>query len=504
MALIGTSCLSFAQENVATENPYDQYYTNLPIEIEHVQPVVFKDTTVNLKVYLKKTGYQMGTLATQAIQAGIDELSATGGGHLVIPRGTWETGPIELKSGVDLHLSKGATLLMTSDRREYYKPDKKGNLPSKCVPGIVAKKVKNIGITGEGTIDGQGIYWRPIKEKKLFKNNNDEADHKAWEEVITLGGFFEQDDKTYRIWYPYGIKDFNGNPIPDIASNAKDQEGLRNNLVDITVAENVLIQGVTITNSPKFHLVPRQVHNLIIDGVTIWCPWWAQNGDAMDIGNSRRVLVVNTKLNCGDDGLCMKAGAGQKGADLGPNSDFLLRYDTVYRAHGGFVIGSEFSGGMEKIIVKDCLFDGTDIGLRFKSAAGRGGITRDIYCEDIVMRNIREEVIFFEGGYADKRASGKSATANDQKDAFFPDWGNITFRNITAAMVRSIIKATGSTIWVHDMKFENMNIYSVLKEPLILEKCKDFNFTGCNYTGGEKNSIKDCKNILYNGNKLDK
>ena len=164
------------------QSKYEQYYQNLPIEIEHVQPITFPDTTVNLKVYLKQLpGFKMGDLCTEAIQRGLDELSAAGGGHFVIPRGVWVTGPIELRNNVDLHLLKGATLQMTSDRREYIKPDKKGKVPGKCRPGISGKNVKNIGITGEGTIDGQGIYWRPIKEKKLFKNNNSEEDHNAWQ-----------------------------------------------------------------------------------------------------------------------------------------------------------------------------------------------------------------------------------------------------------------------------------------------------------------------------------
>ncbi len=486
---------------------YEQYYEGIPIEIEQVKPVVFPDTTVNLKVYLKQLeGFKMGDLCTEAIQRGIDELSAAGGGHFVIPRGTWITGPIELRDNIDLHLVKGATLKMTSDRREYIKPDKKGNMPKKCAPGIMGKNVHNVGITGEGVIDGQGIYWRPIKEKKLFKNNDSAEDHEAWEKVQELGGVLIQDDKTYRIWFPYGIKDFEGNPIPDICGSAKEQEAMRNNLVDFTGGENVLIQGVTIANSPKFHLVPRQIHNLIIDNVTIWCPWWAQNGDAMDIGNCRTVLVVNTKLNCGDDGICMKAGGGQKGRDLGPNTDFLITNDTVYRAHGGFVIGSEFSGGMEKMIVKNCLFDGTDIGLRFKSAAGRGGSCKDIYIYDIVMRNIKEDAIFFESGYADKRAGGGSATEGDQKDAFFPDWGNMTIRNIMAANVRNFVNATGTKENpVHDIVVDNVTIYGLQKEPLKMTNCTNWTFTNCSYSGGEsKNVIKDCSDIIYNGKPVEK
>lgn len=494
-ALVAMSIL--CPSTMLAQNPYEKYYENLPIELEKVQPVVFPDTTVNLKTYLKRFQVNMAEqpVLTEVIQTAIDELAEAGGGHLVIPRGTWTTGPIELRSNIDLHLSKGAKLLFSTDKTLYILPDKKGKVPSKCNPCIKASKVENVGITGEGVIDGQGFYWRPIKHKKLLKGS--EEDLAVWDQALALGGFLEPDGKD-QIWYPFGLN----NGIPNIASNAKDQENMRYHLVNITDSKNVLIQGVTLANSPKFHLVPARIENLIIEGVTIWCPWFAQNGDAMDIGNSRRVLVVNTKLNCGDDGICMKGGVGQDGVDRGPNSDFLILNDTVYAAHGGFVIGSEFSGGMQKLVVKNCFFDGTDIGLRFKSAPGRGGWCKDIYCEDIIMRNIKEDVVFFESGYAD-RAVGRSATDKDNKEAFFPDWGNITIKNVTAVNVRNFVNASGLKVMpVHDIVLDNVKVYGVQKEPIKMSNCKNWKFTDCSYSDGSSNELKNCQSIVFNGKNL--
>jgi len=485
----------------SAQNKYDAYYQNLPIEIEHVTPVVFPDTSVNLKIYLKKhqINPMTGMLCTEAIQEAIDDLAKAGGGHLIIPRGTWKTGPIVLRSNIDLHLNKGAVLLFSEDKTLYIQPDKKGKVPTKANPCISGKKLTNVGITGEGTIDGQGFYWRPIKYKKLMKGS--EEDKAVWAYAKSLGGKCVPNGKD-TLWYPWNLnKDLN---IPNIGTDAQNQETYRYHLVSITDSKNVLVEGVTLRNSPKFHLVPARIQNLIIDNVTVDCPWWAQNGDAMDIGNTQVCLVVNCKVSAGDDGICMKGGVGQSGLERGPNRDFLIRNDTVFRAHGGFVIGSEFSGGMKKMVIKDCFFDGTDIGLRFKSAPGRGGECEDIYCEDIVMRNIREDVIFFESGYAD-RAVGRSATAGDKKDAFFPDWGNMTFRNITAANVRNFVNATGLKGFpVHDLVFENIHVYGVTKEPLRLKFCENFRFTGCTYSGGIGNTVDDntCKNILYNGKNL--
>lgn len=495
IALMLTLCVN-------AQNDYEALYEGLPIEIEHVRPVSFPDTTVNLKTYFKQ--FQVlpnsDVLATEAIQKGIDELSAAGGGQLVLPRGTWKTGPITLKSGVNFHLSKGATLLFSEDKSLYILPDKKGNIPSKARACITASKAENIGITGEGVIDGQGFFWRPIKYKKIMKGS--EEDKAMWAHAKSLGGRCVPNGSD-TIWYPFGLKKELG--IPNIGSTPDEQEKMRYHLVNITDSKNVIIQGVTLRNSPKFHLVPARIQNLIIDGVTVDCPWWAQNGDAMDIGNTQVCLVVGCKINCGDDGICMKGGVGADGVKRGPNSDFLIVNDTVFRAHGGFVIGSEFSGGMQRMLVRNCVFDGTDIGLRFKSAPGRGGWCKDIICENIVMKNILEDAIFFETGYAD-RAVGRSATDGDNKEAYFPDWAHFIFRNITAVNVRNFVNATGlKGNPVHDCTFDNIQIYGLLREPLKLSYCENFTFTNCSYSGGTKNQIdKSCTAITWNGEPIGK
>lgn len=476
---------------------YEQYYTNLPIEIEQVQPFTFPNNNVVLaQLGAKPDGV---TLNTEYFQQAIDSLSRIGGGHLVVTKGVWKTGPFELKSNIDLHLKKGAYILFTEDKTQYILPDKKGKVPSKARACISASKCENIGITGKGVIDGQGFYWRPIKEKKVKKGGAGEV----WDAALELGGVVKPADKTTGIWYPWGIKTFDGQDIPTIGANPEEQEKMRYHLVNITDSKNVIIQGVTLKNSPKFHLVPARIKNLIIESVTIDCPWWAQNGDAMDIGNSQTVLVANCVINCGDDGICMKGGVGEDGVKRGPNSDFLICNDTVYRAHGGFVIGSEFSGGMQRLIVKDCVFDGTDIGLRFKSAPGRGGWCKDIYCQDLVMKNILEDAIFFEAGYAD-RAVGRSATDGDNKEAFFPDWGNFTFRNITCVSPKNCISISGMKGFpVHDLTFDNV-LFIGARGGFQMDFAEKLTFINCSVTPTLDNKITHSKDIIYNGAHLEK
>lgn len=483
--------------SLSSQSKYDHYYTNLPIEIEHVQEVTFPSNALNIAMFGAKPDGK--TDCTAAFAAAIDSISKMGGGHVIVPRGVWKTGPIELKSNIDLHLKKGATILGSENKELYVQKDNPRDGSKKCDALIRASKCENIGITGKGVIDGQGFIWRPIKQKKVVR---DGGLPEVWEQAIALGGTLKPDgNEGYYTWFPFNLKPELG--IPNIAATPEAQEKMRPTLVNIVDSKNVVIEGVTISNSPKLHLVPTRIQNLIIENVTIDCPWWAQNGDAIDPGNVQVALIAGCNVNCGDDGLCMKGGAGQKGVDAGPQRDFLICNDTVYRAHGGFVIGSEFCGGMQRIIVKDCLFDGSDIGCRFKSAPGRGGWCEDIYCINIVMKNIRESAIYFESGYADRAAGGRGATDSDDKSKFFPDWGNITFRNITSVNSQKAVEATGMKGFpVHDILFDDVKFYGT-REGMSIDYAENWTFRNCIMTPAKENSVKRSKNIIWNGTPME-
>ena len=483
LALI--SLMAFAQ------NPYDKYYTNLPCAVEHVQPVVIPDYTVTLTDF-GAVGDGV-TDNTEAFEKALKHIKKQGGGHLIVPDGKWLTGPIKLVSNLDLHLADNAVILGSTNKELYVQAsDSLRDGSKKCHALIYGSKLENVSITGYGTIDGQGIYWRPVKQKKVSED--------IWSEMLAMGGVQRADgnSKNWKVWYPFNLnKNLN---IPNIASDPIVQEKMRPHLVNITDSKNLLVEHVHLLNSPKFHFVPTRIQNLIIDGVNIRCPHWAQNGDAMDPGNIQVALIVNCNISCGDDGICMKGGVGQKGVDAGPQRDFLICNDTVYRAHGGFVIGSEFSGGMQRLVVKDCRFEGTDIGCRFKSAPGRGGWCEDIYCYDIIMKDILESAILISSGYADKGA-GVSATDSDNKEAFFPDWSNITFRNITCVGSKQAVDIQGlKGKPVHNILFDQVTIIGN-KHGIKMEFAEDIKFQNCqiNPKPMPVEEYKKCKNILYNG-----
>ena len=474
------------------QNPYDKYYTNLPCAVEHVQPVVIPDYSVTLTDF-GAVGDGV-TDCSEAFAAAIKQLKKQGGGHLLVPDGKWLTGPIKLISNFDLHLADNATIVFSPNKELYVQPsDTLRDGSKKCYALVHGSKLENVAITGHGTLDGQGIYWRPVKQKKV----NEEI----WNNLLEMGGKVTADgnSKNWKVWYPFNLnKDLN---VPNIASDAVTQEKMRPHLVNITDSRNVLIENVHLLNSPKFHLVPTRIQNLIIDGVNIRCPHWAQNGDAMDPGNVQVALIVNCNISCGDDGICMKGGVGQKGVDAGPQRDFLICNDTVYRAHGGFVIGSEFSGGMQRLVVKDCRFEGTDIGCRFKSAPGRGGWCEDIYCYDIIMKDIVESAFLIQSGYAD-RGAGVSATDKDNKEAFFPDWSNITFRNITCIGSKQAVDIQGlKGKPVHNILFDNVTVIGN-SGGIKIEWAEDVKFVNCNINPKPMpiEEYKKIKNVIYNGN----
>ena len=418
---------------------YTKYYQNLPKDVKQVMLPVIPDNSVTL-TEVGGTGDGM-TLNTEAFQKGISQLSKKGGGHLNVPAGIWLTGPIMLKDNIDLHLDKNAIILFSPDKSLYVNDG-----GERVHPGIRASKRKNISITGEGIIDGNGAHWRPVKRGKVSDTE--------WKMYKDIGGVERQDGQ---LWYPWDVKA----GYPNIADTPEDQEKKRADLIRVTDCENVLIQGVTVQNSPRFHVHPCYSRNVIIDGVTVRCPWNAQNGDAIDFSDVNVGLIVNCTVDAGDDGLCMKSGKNKPNAPANGCEDILIVNNTVYHAHGGFVIGSESIQGMRRIVVRNNRFSGTDTGLRFKSNIGRGGKSEDVFIENIVMTDIKDEAIVFQCDYMDRPAGRdnpefvKPTTLEN-----IPDFQDIHIRNITCRGCTTGIKAKGTTEanCVHDIDITGATI----------------------------------------------
>ncbi|MDD6819735.1 MAG: glycosyl hydrolase family 28 protein [Prevotella sp.] len=426
---------------MAKAEDYKKYYQDMPVELRQVTAVAIPENTVTLTDF---GGVGDGvTLNTEAFRKAISALTKKGGGRLVVPQGVWLTGPIQLKDNIDLHITRNAIVLFSPDKSLFVDKDGKS---SRCDAGIKASKRKNIAITGEGIVDGNGAQWRPVKRGKVSDVE--------WKRFKEIGGVERGNGQ---LWYPWDVKA----GYPNIAETPEQQEKMRQDLVRLTDCENVLIKGVTFQNSPRFHVHPCNSRNVIIDGVTVRCPWNAQNGDAIDISDCHQVLIVNSVVDAGDDGLCMKSGNMKPTALVNGCEDILIQDNTVFHAHGGFVIGSESITGMKRIVVRQCQFSGTDTGLRFKSGIGRGGKTEDIFISDIVMNDITDEAIVFQCDYVDRPAGhDEKKETKAVKLEKVPDFTDIDITRVVCRGTKTAIKAKGveGLDCIHDIKISNSTI----------------------------------------------
>ncbi|EHQ27761.1 glycoside hydrolase family 28 protein [Mucilaginibacter paludis] len=382
------------------------------INLPKVKQPAFKTDTFNIKQFdAKGDGL---TLNTNSINDAITSCSEKGGGVVLVPGGVWLTGPIDLKSNVNLHIDRDGILLFTKDFNQY--PIVEGSyegLPAgRCKSPISGKDLQNIAITGTGIIDGNGDAWRMVKKDKLTATQ--------WQDKIASGGLLSADKKT---WYPTE-KSLKGSQAkdPGILKEGRSiqdfevyKDFLRPNMVVLNNCKRILLEGVTFQNSPAWNLHPFLCSDLTLRGVNVKNPWYAQNGDGIDLESSTNTLIENSTFDVGDDGICIKSGRDEAGRKLGkPTENVIVRNCVVYHAHGGFVIGSEMSGGAKNIFVYNCSFLGTDVGLRFKTTRGRGGVVQNIYVTNINMKDIGAEAILFDMYYM---AKDPVALSGEKRDA---------------------------------------------------------------------------------------
>ncbi|KQR69899.1 glycoside hydrolase [Pedobacter sp. Leaf176] len=479
-----------------------------------IQQVKFKKDTTSIIVYgAKGDGL---TLNTSNINKAIASVSEKGGGVVLIPSGLWLTGPIELKSNVNLHLKRDAILQFTDDFNQYklVEGNWEGQPAWRNQSPISGTKLENIAITGSGIIDGNGGAWRMVKKDKLTETQ--------WQKLVASGGSVSEDGK---LWYPSqkavkGSKTKNaGVMVPGkTAADYEDiKDFLRPNLVVLTSCKKILLEGVTFQNSPAWNLHPLMCEDLTLRNLQVKNPWFAQNGDGVDVESCKNVLIEGSTFDVGDDGICIKSGRDESGRKRGmPTENVIIRNNIVYHAHGGFVIGSEMSGGAKNIWVYDCSFIGTDIGLRFKTTRGRGGVVENIYVNNINMIDIPGEAILFDMYYAaqdpvplagEKREAIKTVTvpvteatpqfksfyikdvvANGAEKAIFirglPEMNikDVHLENVTIQAKKGIeiIEASGISL-------KNVNVITDNTNPIVhVQNGKDIQINGLRYKNGSE------------------
>jgi DNA sulfur modification protein DndE len=408
------------------------------------------------------------TLNSAAINKTIEECAKNGGGTVLVPGGSFVTGPIIMKSNINLHLDKGALIIYTTDFDQYplVQSTFEGVDAARCQSPLTAENLENIAITGEGIFDGNGFYWRPLK-----KDKQTETEWKTHQK--TYGGVLTEDKKT---WYSSAkaLKGSLTNNIGKLTSGktVKDFEDikdfLRPNMIRIFQCKNILIEGVTFENSPAWTTHVNFSEHITIRNLTVKNPWFGANTDALDLESSKNALVEDCHFDTGDDGICIKSGRDAEGRKKGmPTKDVIVKNCIVYHAHGGFVVGSEMSGGANNLYISNCNFIGTDIGLRFKTTRGRGGMVENIYVNNVNMKAIPAEAILFDMYYM---AKDPVVLAGEKREPPLveskpvnettPQFQNFYFRNITC---------NGAAKGIFVRGIPEMHIKNILIENAVLQ-----------------------------------
>ncbi|MEY4488560.1 MAG: hypothetical protein RIQ79_1068 [Verrucomicrobiota bacterium] len=414
------------------------------------------------------------TLNTVAFARALAALSEKGGGTLVVPPGIWLTGPIELRSRVRLQVDAGALIQFSRDTTLYPVRvfDARGEKMVHSTSPLFGEKLEDVAITGSGVIDGGGDAWRLVKKAKVTEA--------FWKTLVASGGVLNAKGVE---WWPSQVAMDGAKAVEALekqgsinpADYAPHQIFLRPRLLRLLDCRRVLIEGVIFRNAPNWTLHPWLCEDVTLRDVKIFNEHWAQNSDAMDIDSCRRVHVRGCIINTGDDGLCIKSGMNASGRRIGvPTEDVLIEDCVVYEAHGGFTIGSEMSGGVRNVLVRNCTFIGTDLGLRFKTARGRGGVVENIHIQGIRMTDIADSAIDFNFLYA---SNGKPAEAVPEPNEGTPTFRNILIEDVLARDCDGSITMRG----LPEMPLRNITLRNVsiaAKNGADLAYCDNINFDG--------------------------
>ncbi|MFC0877297.1 glycoside hydrolase family 28 protein [Saccharicrinis sp. FJH2] len=414
------------------------------------------------------------TKITDAIAKAIKAASDNGGGTIFFPAGEYLTGPVVLKSNITIFLDAGA-LLKFSDDFDDYLPMVQSRWEGTDVvnfsPLFYAFKDSNITITGRGRIDGQGKKW--------------------WD---------------YHHWLYSQPKDFKSKWQTEFAKQNKDvilpdQPGmvergfLRPPFIQPMYCKNIRIEGITITNSPFWTINPEFCQNVTVTNVTINNPI-SPNTDGINPESCRYVHISNCHISVGDDCITIKSGKDRAGRKMAaPCENITITNCTMLRGHGGVVIGSEMSGGVKKVTISNCVFEGTDRGIRIKSTRGRGGVVEDIRVSNIIMKDIRREAIKLNMFY--------SKTDPEPVSERTPVFRNIHFSNITGNAYQA-----GFLLGLDEMKINNITFNDIQLESKVgftVEDASDIEFHNVKIDTEKGSPIyaKNSKNLIIDAVKTD-
>jgi len=291
------------------------------------------------------------------------------GDTLIVNEGIWRTGPLAIlnKSNITLHLEKGARILFTDDE-DLYEPvySRWEGVNCHCLQSCLSiVNSSHIRISGEGTLDGNGTSWwaASLHKREFQKGPVSPKEH----QLAQLNPGYEKHSG---------------------GGGGRLSQYLRPPLLQIYKSYHVSVEGITLANSPFWTLHPLYSRNLTFKDLVIINPKDAPNTDGIDVDSCQDVHIIGCTIDVGDDGIALKSGSGEDGIRTNiPTNNVRIEHCTVKNAHGGAVVGSETAGGISDVRVSDCLFDGTDRGIRIKTRRGRGGKITNLNFSHIRMKD---------------------------------------------------------------------------------------------------------------------
>lgn len=382
----------------------------------------------------------------KAINRVISLVSKKGGGKVIIPKGTWNTGAIELKSHVNLVLEEGATLHFAFEPKLYplVRTSWEGLACWNYSPCIYAYKATDIAITGKGTIDGGGnndTFWQWNGSPRFgYKEGVTKESQKLGSRSKLL--------KMAEDGVPFDERKFGMG------------YGLRPQLVNMVHCERILIKDVKMINSPFWVIHPLLSKNITVDGVYVWNE--GPNGDGCDPEACENVLIQNCVFHTGDDCIAIKSGRNNDGRLWNqPSKNIIIRNCKMEDGHGGVVIGSEISGGCENVYAENCVMDSPHLEriLRIKTNNCRGGQVQNINMRNVVVGQCKEAVVKINLDYERKEICYRG---------FEPIVNNVNVENVTCQKsdYGVLIIGRDSLENVYDINIKNCKFDGVVKEPV--------------------------------------
>ncbi len=417
-------------------------------------------------------------ICTQIINKAIEKAASEGGGTVYFPAGEYLTGAIQMKSNITVYIESGAVLKF-SDNFDDYLPFVQlrweGTVMNSFSPLFYAKDAQNITICGRGKIDGQGAKWwaEDLRINKIIKETGKNGElndyQKMWDKAnpgFTVSPYYEK-SVMRKFFRPPFIQFFQ--------------------------CENIQIKDITIVDSPFWTINPAFCNNVTVDGITIKNDPSSPNTDGINPTSCSNVRISNCHIDVGDDCITIKSGRDADGRKWAkPCENITITNCTMLAGHGGVVIGSEMSGGVKKVTISNCVFNGTDAGIRLKASRGRGGVVEEIRVDNIIMNDIQRNAFIFDLFY-DRDSKPEPVTERT------PAFRNIHISNVTGSNIKKVGYIAGiEEMPIDEISFSNINL--VAQEGFTADLGTNIRFYNVDLAvkKGPSFAFSNCKNVILN------